>query len=121
MSKIRNILIILFLGSCIILSAQTKEKKNPKKAALYSAIIPGAGQIYTKKYWKTPIIYGGLLASAYYIKENNDFYQLYKNTYLNRVNGNNSDNLNYTPAELEILTDEERLLRLARVSLEHIY
>lgn len=108
MSKIRNILIILFLGSCIILSAQTKEKKNPKKAALYSAIIPGAGQIYTKKYWKTPIIYGGLLASAYYIKENNDFYQLYKNTYLNRVNGNNSDNLNYTPAELEILTDHYR-------------
>ncbi|HEV7621059.1 MAG TPA: DUF5683 domain-containing protein, partial [Flavisolibacter sp.] len=38
---------------------------SPKKAALRSAIFPGLGQIYNKKYWKLPIIYGGLATSAY--------------------------------------------------------
>ncbi len=37
---------------------------NPKKAALYSAILPGLGQIYNKKYWKLPIVYGALGISA---------------------------------------------------------
>lgn len=34
------------------------KEKNPKKAALFSAILPGAGQIYNRKYWKPPIIWG---------------------------------------------------------------
>ena len=80
----------------------------PKKAALYSAILPGSGQVYTKKYWKVPIIYGGLITSAYYINESNDFYQLYKSTYLNRLDGDFTDNLNYSDSDLRTLTEHYR-------------
>ena len=39
---------------------------TPSKAAFYSSVIPGLGQVYTRRYWMVPIIYGGLGASAYY-------------------------------------------------------
>ena len=80
----------------------------PKKAGLYSAILPGSGQVYTKKYWKVPVIYGGLITSAYYINESNDLYQFYKSTYLNRLDGDFSDNLNYSDSDLRTLTEHYR-------------
>ena len=79
------------------------QKKSPKKAAILS-IVPGAGQFYTKKYWKIPIIYSALIASSYYINDNNNEYKFYKNTYLNRQDGI-SDNLNYNNNELIVLKD----------------
>ena len=85
--------------------AQESLVKIPKRAGMYSAIIPGAGQVYTKKYWKVPIIYPGLITSAYYFKENHDFYDLYKSTYLNRIDGNTSDNLDYSNTDLITLTE----------------
>ena len=110
MPAIKQILIVLFWSACTIGSAQETENKIPKKAGLYSAILPGAGQVYTKKYWKVPIIYAGLITSAYYIKQSNDFYQLYKTTYLNRLDGNNSDEFygQYSNPDLIILTDHYR-------------
>ena len=59
-----------------------KDPLTPSKAAFYSAIVPGLGQIYTGKYWKLPIIYGGLGASGYYYfyqtKQMNSFRDIYK-------------------------------------------
>ena len=52
-------------------------KPNPKRAAIYSAICPGLGQIYNRKYWKLPLVYAGLGATIYFIDIN---YSGYANT-----------------------------------------
>ncbi len=108
MSLLKKIFFAFFVGISFTSSAQEYGEKIPKKAGLYSAILPGSGQVYTKKYWKVPIIYGGLVTSAYYIKESNDLYQLYKSTYLNRLDGDFTDKLNYSDSDLRTLTEHYR-------------
>jgi hypothetical protein len=105
---LKKIFIAFFVGFSFTTSAQEYGEKIPKRAALYSAILPGSGQVYTKKYWKVPVIYGGLITSAYYINESNDLFQLYKSTYLNRLDGNFTDNLNYSDSDLRTLTEHYR-------------
>ena len=68
------------------------------------SIFPGAGQIYTKKYWKVPVIYSALVTSGYFIIDNNKKYKKYRDTYLDRNNGI-IDNLNYSNSELITLKD----------------
>ena len=110
MSAIKHILFtyLLFLASTTI--AQESVVKIPKHAGLYSTILPGAGQVYTKKYWKVPVIYAGLITSAYYIKENHTLYDMYKQTYINRLDGDRTDEFSttYTDADLRTLTEHYR-------------
>ena len=67
-----------------------KAEHSPKKAAVRSAVIPGWGQAYNKKYWKMPIIYAALGITAYIFVDNLTTYQdyrlAYKGKYLARVN-----------------------------------
>jgi hypothetical protein len=67
---------------------------SPKKAALRSAILPGLGQIYNKKYWKLPIVYGGLgiCGSVFFYNLNNyqDTRFAYRVKYNMRVNRTDS-------------------------------
>jgi hypothetical protein len=58
-----------------------EEVHSPKKATIYSAILPGLGQAYNKKYWKIPIIYAGFGTIGYFISWNNGFYSTYKLAY----------------------------------------
>lgn len=48
----------------------------PRKASLYSAVLPGLGQAYNKNYWKIPIIYGGFVALGLTVDFYNDQYQV---------------------------------------------
>ena len=59
----------------------------PSKAAFYSAIFPGMGQIYNKKYWKAPIVWGALAIPTYYYLTNNSDYKRYRTAYKLRKNG----------------------------------
>jgi len=62
----------------------TGDADRPAKTALYAAILPGLGQIYNKKYWKLPILYGGAATMGYYIDYNNKKYQQYRNAFLEK-------------------------------------
>jgi hypothetical protein len=60
----------------------TAAKYNPNKAIIRSAIIPGWGQIYNKKYWKLPLVYGALGTTAYLFFRNLKQYKEAKNAYI---------------------------------------
>lgn len=52
--------------------------KDPKKATLLSAMLPGAGQIYNGKSWKVPILYAGILTDVYFIQYNHKRYERFR-------------------------------------------
>ena len=55
---------------------------SPKKAMWLGVVLPGAGQIYNHKYWKLPIIYGGMVGCIYAMRWNNMMYTDYSRAYL---------------------------------------
>ena len=57
---------------------------SPRKAALLSALLPGAGQFYNKKYWKMPLIYGAGAAGGYLIHTNYSDYSKFRRAYIYR-------------------------------------
>jgi len=61
--------------------AEFKMKKDPWKAVLYSALLPGAGQYYNKSYWKIPVVLGLGGYFGYGIVNNNNKYNNYKDQY----------------------------------------
>lgn len=68
-----------------------QEKKSfhsPRKAALLSTFLPGAGQFYNKKYWKIPIIYGLGATCTYFIIDNQSQYKKYRDAIVFRLDNN---------------------------------
>tara|TARA_R110002012_G_scaffold319389_2_gene539712 strand:- start:101867 stop:102469 length:603 start_codon:yes stop_codon:yes gene_type:complete len=63
----------------------------PARAAFYSAILPGLGQAYNKKYWKIPIVYAGLGIGMYFYLDNNKEYKRYRSAYKRRLAGFTDD------------------------------
>ena len=68
---------------------RTKQKRdwatwrpNPKRAMWLAIVIPGAGQIYNRKYWKLPIVYGGFIGCMYAMRWNNQMYNDYSQAYM---------------------------------------
>lgn len=56
-------------------------KHSPRRAALLSAVLPGAGQVYNHSYWKVPVIYAGLATLIYLNRDYNSFYRKYQSAY----------------------------------------
>lgn len=103
MKKIVPISLLFFLLGTVSLFAQAKEETvlvakdttklqeidplTPAKAAFYSAILPGLGQAYNKKYWKIPLVYGAIGTSLYFYLDNNKKYHSYRDEYKRRLEG----------------------------------
>lgn len=93
-------------------SSDTVKTKNnrPRNAAILSAILPGAGQVYNKKYWKVPLVYAGLGAFGYFIYKNHTEYSQYRQIYrslVDTVRGNEIESP-YSSEQLKILKEGAR-------------
>jgi hypothetical protein len=51
---------------------------DPRKALFYAAVMPGLGQVYNKKYWKVPLVYGGFVILGMNINTFNKAYKYYR-------------------------------------------
>ncbi len=63
----------------------------PSKAAFYSAIFPGLGQIYNKRYWKAPIVWGAIGVGVYNYSINNTDYNRFRDAFKRRRAGFTDD------------------------------
>ena len=81
------------------------KKHSPTRAAVYSAVLPGLGQAYNKKFWKIPIVYAGFTVFIYFIISNNQEYQQYNDAYRYVATGDTT----YTDNELVFQYSEEQL------------
>jgi len=80
-----------------------KKIHDPHKATLYSAILPGAGQVYNKKYWKLPIVYAALGIPTYTFFYNKSWYQKCQYALVVLTNGSTGDSLNKVDPKLRPL------------------
>jgi hypothetical protein len=74
----------------IVIKDSVNTNARANKAALFSAILPGAGQFYNKKYWKIPILYAGIVVLGYTIEFNNSNYKTFRKAYLYRMDGDST-------------------------------
>ncbi len=88
--------VVMPMESVVELEEETavEEVHSARKAAIYSAILPGLGQAYNRKYWKIPLVYGGFAAFGYFIRMNHESYNIRKNAYLD-LSDNNPETTSY--------------------------
>lgn len=87
---------------------------NPTRALWLSLVLPGAGQIYNRKYWKLPFIYGGFLGCAYALMWNQMMYRDYSQAYLDIMDDdpNTHSYLDMLPPRYDITGREEQFKNL---------
>ena len=94
-----------------------KKKKftpNPQRALWLALVCPGAGQIYNKKYWKLPILYGGLLGCTYAFLWNQQMYKDYSQAYLDIMDNdpNTKSYLDLLPPNYDITGKEDQFKKI---------
>ena len=87
--------------------------RSPARASLLSAVLPGSGQIYNKKYWKLPIVYAGLGTSVFFILDNRRQYLRFREAYLLDLDTNTPSSIyaeqGITVNQLRAAADQYRL------------
>ncbi|MBL7764928.1 MAG: hypothetical protein JNJ58_02460 [Chitinophagaceae bacterium] len=83
------------------------KKPVAKRAALYSALIPGLGQIYNKQYWKAGVVYAAAGVVTGFMISNYSNYDKYRKAYISRIDNNPETTDTFT----EYTTDDLNLLR----------
>ena len=89
---------------------------NANKALWLAMVFPGGGQIYNRKYWKLPIVYGGFVGCAYALNWNNKMYQDYSQAYLDIMDNdpNTKSYEDFIPSSISIAGQEERFKEIFR-------
>ncbi len=89
---------------------------DPKKATVLALSIPGAGQIYNKKYWKAGVVYAGFGGLIYMFKYNTDSLNKYQNIYISKLDTSILD-LAPNRSEASIKSDRDFHRRYRDISL----
>ncbi len=84
---------------------------NPKKALWLAIVIPGGGQIYNRKYWKLPLVYGGFLGCVYAMTWNNTMYRDYSQAYIDIMDSdpNTKSYENFIPVQYDVEANKTHL------------
>ena len=87
---------------------------DPKKSMWLAIVFPGGGQIYNRKYWKLPIIYGGFMGCFYALNWNNTMYRDYSQAYIDIMDSdeNTKSFMNFLPAGYNVEQNMSRLQEL---------
>ena len=98
--------------------SQPKERfiPNSNRSVWLAMACPGAGQIYNRKYWKLPIVYGGFVGCAYALNWNNKMYKDYSQAYLDIMDDdpNTKSYQDFLPLNSSIAGQEERFKEIFR-------
>lgn len=96
-------------------STVSKAFRPAKIAATRSAILPGLGQIYNKKYWKLPIVYGALTTTGFFFRYNYKNYKDLKQAYIGKYNARVfHDSTEYRKIKPNLVPLSEESLRFQR-------
>ena len=90
---------------------------SPSKAAFYSAVLPGLGQAYNKKYWKIPIVYAAIGTGIYFYVTNNNQYNDVRDAYKRRLAGFQDDEFQGQLTDDGLLEAQKTLRRNKELSL----
>jgi hypothetical protein len=94
-------------------NSHPKGYRSPRKASLFSAILPGLGQAYNRSYWKVPIIYAALGGLGYLTLDNHQQYQLYRKELIYRID-NPNQRKDFPQLEAANLTTQKEIFRRYR-------
>ena len=111
---------VLLMKSDSAFNKQSGPKKqfipNANKALWLAMVFPGGGQIYNRKYWKLPIVYGGFVGCAYALNWNNKMYKDYSQAYLDIMDNdpNTKSYEDFIPPSMSIAGQEDRFKEIFR-------